>query len=98
MPMLASLDLGFAMLYAPPWARSYVVTSIPLVAYWGVTTCETHPCDAGLLDAYPFFALCGVACHVCFVPPVWLSMHSFCMLAYVFMHDSLLVCVVHIPI
>ena len=31
--MLASLDLGFAMLCAPLWACSYVVTSIPLVAY-----------------------------------------------------------------
>jgi len=74
MSMLASLDLGFAMLCAPLWAHSYVVTSIPLVAYWGVTTCETHPCDAGLLDAYPFFALCDVACHACFVPPIWLSL------------------------
>ena len=31
--MLASLDLGFAMFYAPLWACSCVVTSIPLVAY-----------------------------------------------------------------
>ena len=79
----------------PLWACLCVVTSIPLVAYWSVTTYETHPSDAGLLDAYPFSTPCNVACHACFVPPVSLSMHSFCTLAYMFMHDSLLVCVVH---
>ena len=57
-----------------PWAYSCVVTFIPLVAYWGVTTCETHPRDASLLDAYPFSALFNVACHACFMPPVWLSL------------------------
>ena len=57
-----------------PWAYSCVVTFIPLVAYWGVTTCETHPRDASLLDAYPISTPCDVACHSCFVPPVWLSL------------------------
>ena len=74
MPMLASLDLGFAMLCALLWAYSCAVTSTPLVAYWGVTTCEAHPHDADLLDAYLFFALCDVACHAFFMPPVWLSL------------------------
>ena len=46
----------------------------PPHGYWGVTTCEMHPCDANLLDAYLFSALCDVACHACFVPPVWLSL------------------------
>ena len=58
----------------PTWACSCLVTSIPLVAYWGVTTCEMHPRDVGLLDAYPFSAPCNVACHACFVPPIWLSL------------------------
>ena len=74
MPMLASLDLGFSMLCALLWAYSCAVTSTPLVAYWGVTTCEAHPHDADLLDAYLFFALCDVACHAFFMPPVWLSL------------------------
>ena len=44
-----------------PWACFCVVTSIPLMAYWGVTTCETHPCDAGLLNAYHFSTTCVLA-------------------------------------
>ena len=51
-----------------------VVASVPFVDCLDVTSCEMHPCDAGLLDAYPFSTLCNVACHACFVPPVWLSL------------------------
>ena len=58
----------------PLWFCSCVVTSIPLVAYWVVTTCEMHPCDVSLLNAYPFSDPCDVACHACFVPPIWLSL------------------------
>ena len=47
----------------PLWACFCVVISIPLVAYSGVTTCETHPRDAGLLDAYPFSDPCVVVFH-----------------------------------
>ena len=54
----------------PPWVCSCVVASIPLVAYWGVSTSETHPRDAGLLDAYPFSAPYDVACHAC---PIWFA-------------------------
>ena len=58
----------------PPWACSYVVISIPLVAYWGVTTYEMHPRDVGLLDAYLFSGPCNVVYQSWFVPPVWLSL------------------------
>ena len=58
----------------PPWACSYVVISIPLVAYWGVTTYEMHPRDVGLLDAYLFSGPCNVVCQSWFVPLVWLSL------------------------
>ena len=64
--MLASLGLGFAMLCAlpppppPRWSCSCVVTSIPLVPKWGVTTCETHPRDVGVLDCEPFSPPCNV--------------------------------------
>ena len=57
-----------------PWLCSSMVISNPLVDYWGVTTCEAHPRDSSFLDAYPLFALCDVACHACFTPPVWLSL------------------------
>ena len=57
----------------PPWTCSCMVTSIPLVAYWDLTTCETHSCDVGFLDAHPFSGPCNVACHAYFVPPIQLS-------------------------
>ena len=57
----------------PPWTCSCMVTSIPLVAYWDLTTCETHSRDVGFLDAHPFSGPCDVACHAYFVPPIQLS-------------------------
>ena len=65
-----------------PWACFCVVAFIPLVAYWGVTTYETHPRDAGLLNAYPFSAPCCLPCLLYATRLAFFaSMHSFFMLA-----------------
>ena len=58
--MLASLDLGFAMLYAlrrlvlinPQDHLLCVVAYIPPQACLGVTTCEIHLRGVGVLDSH----------------------------------------------
>ena len=64
------------------WACAYrslvplacVVTFIFPTACLDVITRETHPCNVGLLDAYPFSTSSDVDYHACFLPPVCLSM------------------------
>ena len=78
--MLASLDLGLAMLYAPR-GLACVVASVPLRDLLGVTTYEIHPHGVGVLNTHisPLnamliclpFLLCATRL-ACFVPPVWI--------------------------
>ena len=58
--MLASLDLGFAMLCASSGLVLVWLYPAPSWLCLGVTTCETYPRAVGLLNAYPFSALCDV--------------------------------------
>ena len=87
LPLLLYLQVGMSRsrlchTLCPLWVCAYrslgplafMVTTIPTMACLDVTTCETHPRVADLLDAYPFSAPSDVVCHACFVPPVWLSM------------------------
>ena len=80
----------------PSWACSYMVTSISLMAYWGLTTCLTHPRDVGLLDAYPFSTPCDVTCHAYFVPPVQLSL-LLCILFACLPTCSCMILCLHVP-
>ena len=66
--------------------------SIPPRVCLDVTTCEIHLCGVGLLDAYPFFALCDadmLALLALGHPLAFLAFMHLCMLAYMFMHESL---------
>ena len=78
--MLASLDLGSAMLCAFSGLVLVWLYPAPSWLCLGVTTCETYPRAVGLLNAYPFSALCDVvlallayATHLAF----FASIHSF---------------------
>ena len=102
--MFVWLDLGSGHALCPLWAcacwslrpLAYVVACIPLVACLEVTACEIHPHDLALLDAYhsllhAMLCLPYLLCvsHLAF----FISLHL-CMLAYMFMHESLCLCVI----
>ena len=58
MSMFASLVLGFAMLSALHGLDLVWLHPTPVWLCLGVTTCEMHLSDAGLLYAYPFLTPC----------------------------------------
>ena len=94
MSMLATLDLGFAMLLCPSWTCAFVVTSIPPRVCLDVTTCEIHLHGVGVLGTF----LCSVRCwFACFAPPIWLSL-LFCIFAHLPTCSCMSLCVVHTPI
>ena len=76
---------------------TYVVAFVLLVACLDVTTGETHLCDVGVLDTHlsPFHAM--ILCLPCLLFATYLAFFAslhLCMLAYMFMHESLLACVI----
>ena len=74
-----------------------MVAFVLLVACLDVTTGETHLCDVGVLDTHlsPFHAM--ILCLPCLFFATYLAFFAslhLCMLAYMFMHESLLACVI----
>ena len=70
-----------------------MVAFVPLVAYLDVTACEIHSYNVGLLDAYcsPLHEMLCLPCLLCATClALFVSLHL-CMLAYMFMHESLCV-------
>ena len=89
--MLASLDLGYAMLCAP-YRLACVVTSIPPRVCLDATTYEMHLHGVGVLDAHfsPLRAmLICLPCFLCVTRLVFFASLHLGMLAYMFMHESM---------
>ena len=108
MCLLASMfvwqNLGSGHALCLPWAcacwslgpLSYVAAFVPLVGCLDVTACEIRPRGIGLLDAYRSLlrAILCLPCLLCVTRlSFFISLHH-CMLAYMFMHESLYVCVI----
>ena len=96
MYMLASLDLGLAMLCAHVGLFLFGYIHPPR----GLLGCN-HLWDASTWCRFawciPFLRpmRCCLPCLLCTTHLAFIaSMHSFCMLAYLFMHESLLACVI----
>ena len=69
-----------------------VVAFIPLVACLGVTTCETHLHDVGVLDTHLSLLRAMMLCLPCLLYATRLAFFVslyFCTLAYMFVHESL---------
>ena len=88
--ILASLDLGLAMLCAPR-GFACMVTSFPPRVHLDVTTCEIHLRGVGALDSHFSSLRPMLICLPCLLCPTHLdffaSLHL-CTPAYMFMHKS----------
>ena len=74
-----------------------VVASVLLMVCLGVTACDTHLCDVGVLDTHLSLLHVMILCLPCLLYATRLAFFAslhFCMLAYMFMHESLLACVI----
>ena len=66
-----------------------------------VTTCEIHLCGVGVLDTHLSLLRAMLICLpflLCATRLAFFTFMHLCMLAYMFIHESLLACVVHTPI
>ena len=91
--MLASLDLGFAMLDALSGFEVVWLYLTPIRPCLDVTIEDASPwCPVALCTPFPFAVLCDDMLTMLVCVTCWLSMHLY-MLAYMSMHEScLLVC------
>ena len=91
--MLASLDLGFAMLDALSGFEVVWLYLTPMRPCLDVTIQDASPwCPVALCTPFPFAAPCDDMLTMLVCVTCWLSMHLY-MLAYMSMHEScLLVC------
>ena len=89
----------------PPWAYACqylgpfacVVASVPFVVGLDVIACETHLCDVGALDTHLSPLCLMMLCFpflLCATRLAFFASLHFCTLAYMFMHESLLACVI----
>ena len=105
--MLASLDLGFAMLCAlrglmlvsPQGHLLCVVASIPPRACFDVTTCEIHLHGVGVLETHLFPLRVTLKCLPCLLCAVHLAFFASCIFAHlpICSYMSLYV-IIHTPI
>ena len=91
--------------FCPTWARicrslgplAFVVAFVPLVACLDVTDFETHLRDVGVLNTYlstPCAMMLCLPCLLCDTHLAFFTSLHLCRLAYMFMHGSLLACVI----
>ena len=83
------------------WACSCVVAFVSPRACSDVTTCKIHFHGVGVLDTHLsllYVMLLCLSCLLCATHLVFFASLHLCTLAYMFMHEFLLTCVVHTPI
>ena len=76
---------------------AYVVAFVPLVACSDVIACETHLRDVGVLDTHPSLLsviLLSLPCLLGAIRLTFFASSYLCTFAYLFMHKSLLACVI----
>ena len=74
-----------------------MVVSVPLVACLDVIACEPHLYEVGMLDTHLSTFHAMILCLPCLLYASHLGFYAslhFCMFAYMFMHESLLACVI----